>query len=174
MASGETRRDLDDRLSRQLEGWQPDETGTLLFLIHGDEVLLIRKKRGHGAGKINGPGGKIEPGETPRASACRETLEETGIRVADATLAGRFRFVELNGPQWYGYVFVAREHAGTPRETPEADPFWCPIDALPFDEMWEDDRYWLPRLLAGERLAGDFLFDGGRLLTHRLRPLHES
>ena len=27
------------------------------------EVLLIRKKRGLGAGKINGPGGKIDPGE---------------------------------------------------------------------------------------------------------------
>ena len=37
--------------------------------------------------------------------------------------------------------------------------------------MWEDDRIWLPRILAGEILAGDFLFRGGVLLADRLRCL---
>ena len=37
--------------------WQPEEVATLMFIIQGDSVLLIRKKRGLGAGKINGPGG---------------------------------------------------------------------------------------------------------------------
>ncbi|HEY5647666.1 MAG TPA: 8-oxo-dGTP diphosphatase [Pseudomonadales bacterium] len=163
-----------DRLTERLVGWEPDETGTLLFVVRASEVLLIRKKRGHGAGKINGPGGKIEPGETPLASARRETREETGVDALDAALAGQFRFVELNGPQWYGYVFVAHRFSGTPHETAEADPFWCRIDSLPFDEMWEDDRHWLPRVLAGERLTGDFLFDDGRLLAHRLETLPAS
>lgn len=38
---------------------------TLMFVIDEarGEVLLIRKKRGLGAGKINGPGGKIDPGK---------------------------------------------------------------------------------------------------------------
>ena len=161
-------RDPDDLLTERLEGWRPDETGTLLFLRSGDDVLLIRKKRGHGAGKINGPGGKIDPGETPLRAACRETLEETGVSPLDAMQKAEFRFVSLDGPQWYGYVFVAHRHSGMPRETAEAIPFWCPVDALPFDQMWEDDRLWLPRLLAGELLSGDFLFDGDRLLTHRL------
>jgi len=161
-------RDPDDLLTEQLRGWQPDETGTLLFVLRGSEVLLIRKKRGHGAGKINGPGGKIEAGETPLESACRETHEETGIEPRDAVLMAEFRFVAMDGPQWYGYVFLSRNFSGIPRETAEAIPFWCPVSALPFDEMWEDDRIWLPRLLAGERLRGDFLFDGERLLAHRL------
>ena len=163
--------DFQALLSRRLVGWQPEETGTLLFLIRRGEVLLIRKKRGHGAGRINGPGGKIDPGETALAAAVRETREETGVEVLDAELRGEFRFVELNGPQWLGYVFLAGRYRGEPVQTPEADPFWCPLDALPFHEMWEDDRYWLPRLLAGERLRGDFLFDHGRLLAHRLRPM---
>ena len=160
--------DPDALLTERLRGWQPDETGTLMFIHRADQVLLIRKKRGHGAGKINGPGGKIEPGETPLESACRETREETGLQPLNAVLKAEFRFVALHGPQWYGYVFLAPHCAGTPRETAEAAPFWCPEDALPFDEMWDDDRFWLPRLLAGERLSGDFLFDGDRLLTHRL------
>ena len=50
------------------ERWQPRERATLLFVIRGGEILLIRKLRGLGAGKINGPGGRIDAGETPLAA----------------------------------------------------------------------------------------------------------
>ena len=173
MADAESPTEFDRLLSTRLAGWQPDVRGTLLFLKDQDQVLLIRKKRGHGAGKINGPGGKIDPGETPLQAALRETREETGIEVPEATLMAEFRFLDLVALQWYGYVFLADAWTGTPRETTEADPFWCPISELPFEQMWDDDRYWLPRLLAGERLRGDFLFDDGRLLAHRLCPVAE-
>ncbi|HYF35152.1 MAG TPA: NUDIX domain-containing protein, partial [Prosthecobacter sp.] len=53
--------------------WQPAIRATLMFIIDEarDEVLLIRKKRGLGAGKINGPGGKIDPGESSIECAVR-------------------------------------------------------------------------------------------------------
>ena len=57
-------------------GWRPDMRATLMFIRDGHEVLLMRKLRGIGAGKINAPGGKIEPGETPLEGAIRETQEE--------------------------------------------------------------------------------------------------
>ena len=88
--------------------------------------------------------------------------------MSGARQLGRFEFVDLVAPQWLGHVFLAECFEGTPRETEEAAPIWFPVDSLPFDNMWEDDRLWLPRLLAGERLEGAFLFDDGRLLTHRL------
>jgi 8-oxo-dGTP diphosphatase len=165
--------DYQSLLRQLLRSWRPDHTGTLLFVRRQDEVLLIRKKRGHGAGKINGPGGKVDPGETPVEAAVRETGEEIGIRVMDPELKGRFRFVDLVAPQWLGYVYLAHRFEGTPVSTEEADPAWYPIGALPFDEMWDDDRFWLPGVLDGERLAGDFLFDDGRLLAHRLVSLVE-
>ena len=59
--------------------WQPDDRATLLFVVHADRILLIEKKRGLGAGKINGPGGRIEPGESPRQAAVREVQEEVGV-----------------------------------------------------------------------------------------------
>lgn len=158
-------------LDARLQDWRPDLVGTLLFLCCDDRVLLIRKKRGHGAGKINGPGGKLDPGEAPLRCALRETREETGVEVMDPELAAIMRFVELDGEQWLGYVFVGHRYHGTPRETKEARPQWFPVSALPLGEMWEDDRYWLPRVLAGEVLCGDFLFRAGVLLTHRLRSL---
>ena len=49
--------------------WQANMIANLVFLTRGEEVLLIHKKTGLGAGKINGPGGKLEPGETALESA---------------------------------------------------------------------------------------------------------
>ncbi|MFX3657761.1 MAG: 8-oxo-dGTP diphosphatase [bacterium] len=161
-------------LDRRLRGWRPDRTGTLLFLVRDGQVLLIRKRRGHGAGRINGPGGKPDPGESPLACALRETEEEVGVRVAAARLAAVLRFLDVAGDDWLGYVFIADQASGTPRTTAEAIPLWHPLDALPFDEMWEDDRIWLPRVLAGECLEGAFLFHAGRLLAHRLRRVEAA
>ena len=160
--------DYDPILKERLVDWKPDQVGTLMFVRQASRVLLIRKKRGHGAGLFNAPGGKLEPDETPLQGAIRETREEVGIEVFHARQLGRFQFVDLSAPQWFGHVFLAGDFAGTPEETDEAVPVWFAVDALPFDQMWQDDRYWLPRLLAGERLTGAFLFDDGRLLTHRL------
>ena len=56
--------------------WSGEMLATILFIIKDGQVLLIEKKTGLGAGKINGPGGKIEPGETPLEAAIRETQEE--------------------------------------------------------------------------------------------------
>lgn len=158
-------------LTRRLQNWQPDQTGTLMFLHDGDRVLLIRKRRGHGAGKINGPGGKPEAGETPLQCVLRETVEEVGVEPRAPWLAGVFRFLDTRGADWLGYIYLATQWSGEPRTTAEAIPGWYARHALPYEEMWDDDRLWLPRLLAGERLAGDFLFTDGRLLAHRLRRL---
>ncbi len=142
-----------------------------MFVRDAGRVLLIRKRRGHGMGKLNGPGGKVEPGETPLACVLRETEEEVGVRPLMPRLAGVFRFLDSDDEDWLGYVFVADAHTGTPRVTAEAIPHWFPEDALPFEQMWDDDRIWLPRLLAGETLEGEFLFRGGRLVAHRLITL---
>ena len=50
-------------------------------------------------------------------------------------------------------------------ETAEAAPFWADINALPYDQMWEDDRHWLPLLLEGKSFAGFFTFDGDAMLS---------
>ena len=52
---------------------------------------------------------------------------------------------------------------GEPQQTPEAVPRWTPLAAIPWDEMWADDRFWLPLLLAGDDVDGRFLFDGDAL-----------
>ncbi|MDA0813474.1 MAG: 8-oxo-dGTP diphosphatase [Verrucomicrobia bacterium] len=147
---------------------------TLVFILRdapddgAQEVLLIRKKRGIGAGKINGPGGKIDPGETPMQCAIRETQEELHVTAVDPKERGRLRFQFTDGLSIHCVVFIATHHTGTATETEEAVPLWTPVDAIPYDEMWEDDREWLPHALRGQSFEGDFIFDGDSMVSKRI------
>ncbi len=156
-------------LQQRLAGWRPQFIGTLMFIRDGGRVLLIRKQRGLGAGRINAPGGKIEAGESPLACAVRETREEIGVTVRQAALMAELRFVERVDQQWYGYAFVASDYDGVPTETVEATPHWFAVDDIPYDEMWEDDRLWLPHVLAGRFVKANFLFESSAALAHELR-----
>lgn len=146
----------------------PRDTATLLFVRRGGELLLIRKKRGLGAGKINAPGGRLEPGETPAEAAVREVREEVGVEPFGVRHRGELRFAFTDGYTLHCHVFFADGCQGDPVETDEALPMWVPVHAVPYDEMWADDALWLPRALAGWRFDGRFVFEGDRMLAQRL------
>lgn len=148
--------------------WQPKEFATLLFVVRDGCILLIRKKRGLGAGKINGPGGRIEPGETPLEAAVRETREELGIEALSPKLRGELHFQFVDGYSLHCSVFVSADFLGEPVETSEAVPLWTPLNAIPYEEMWADDVRWLPQLLAGEKVCGFFHFEREVLLDYRV------
>jgi 8-oxo-dGTP diphosphatase len=148
--------------------WRPHDVATLLFVIRRGEVLLIRKRRGLGAGKINAPGGRLEPGETPLQAALREVEEEVCVRPVGARERGELRFQFVDGYALACHVFSADGCEGEARETDEAVPQWVPLDALPYDQMWADDAVWLPLMLAGVGFSGRFVFEGDRMLDHAL------
>ena len=129
---------------------------------------MIRKKRGLGAGKINGVGGRLEQGESPLAGILREADEELGITLIDPVKRGELHFQFLDGYSLFCTVFVAHRFDGTPTETEEAAPLWFDIRQLPFDEMWEDDELWLGKALQGHFFRGFFEFTGEKMVSHRL------
>jgi 8-oxo-dGTP diphosphatase len=143
-------------------------TSTCLCLLtrtRGDgtrEVLLGRKKTGLGTGKIVGLGGHVEPGESAVEAAAREAKEESGVCVAQGslTLAAHVTFLFPAHPSWdmYAEIFTTMKWAGEPAETEEIRPQWFPVEALPFDQMWDDAPHWLPRVLAGERIRATFSY----------------
>lgn len=148
--------------------WQPTERATLCFVIRGGEILLIRKKRGLGAGKINGPGGRLEPGESSREAAIRETQEELGVTPVGVEERGDLHFQFADGYALLCTVFVASDCIGEPCETDEAAPLWTPLDQIPYHEMWTDDAHWLPGVIAGGFFQGFFHFDGEKMLSHQV------
>ena len=149
--------------------WQPRERATLCFIVDAGRILLIHKKRGLGAGKINGPGGRLEPGETTLAAAIRETQEEVGVTPLAVEERGVLHFQFTDGYSLHCTVFLARDFTGELIETDEATPFWCDLPEIPYGEMWEDDQHWLPPMLAGQRFAAWFEFDGERMLSKDVR-----
>jgi 8-oxo-dGTP diphosphatase len=150
------------------EQWQPEQRATLLFVIRNGNMLLIHKKRGLGAGNINGPGGRLEKGETALACAIRETREELGIRALNVRECGQLHFQFRSGLSIHVTVFSASDCEGAPYETEEAIPHWVPVDKIPYDKMWQDDAYWLPVMLAGTPFKGYFIFDESRMVDHRV------
>jgi len=148
--------------------WEPTVRATLLFIWRDGQLLLIRKKRGLGAGKVNGPGGKIDPGESALEAAERELHEELGVRAIGTVARGALSFQFVDGLRLHVQVFSAPDCTGVAVETDEAVPLWTPVGQIPYDEMWADDRVWLPHMLAGRPFALRALFDGDTMLGHAL------
>jgi len=150
------------------EGWTAKETATLLFVVQEGRILLIEKLRGLGKGKINGPGGRLEPGETPEQAAVREMEEETHATPLGVQPAGELWFQFTDGYSIRVYVFRADGIEGDLTATAEAIPLWFDLDRIPYARMWEDDAMWLPLLLDRQPFFGKFVFAGERMLTHDL------
>jgi 8-oxo-dGTP diphosphatase len=135
---------------------------TLCLLIEDNRILLGYKKVGFGQGKYGGFGGKVEPGESIAAAAARELEEESGLRVPveRLELAGHLTFLFPHRPEWSQVVHVYRVVAweGEAVESREMRPAWFPWEAIPYGQMWQDGRYWLPPILDGQRVRAVFSF----------------
>ncbi len=138
------------------------------FIRKAGKILLIIKKRGLGKGKVNGPGGKIDPGETPIQAAIRECEEEVGLTPANLSHHCDLHFIFTDGYSMRGHVFLATDYSGSLTETDEALPFWCNEEEIPYEKMWEDDLDWLPHILKGKRAIGHFIFDGDKILEKKV------
>ena len=150
------------------------ERAVLLFHFDGNRVLLIQKLRGLGQGKINAPGGRVEPGETWSEAALRETAEETGRVVSEPELVARLDFTFTNGYRLDVRAFFSRQGSGEIRPCEEAIPFWCPVARIPWAQMWRDDLLWLPPALEGNGVDGRFLFDQDEMLRAECTVMHRS
>lgn len=136
---------------------------TLIILKKDDEILLGLKKRGFGKGRLNGVGGKLEPGETVEEAAVRETEEEIGVKLTKMEHVADIVFDNL---YYKGvpernmmHVFFGLEWEGEPVESDEIEPHWVKISELDYSKMWCDDEHWYPHVLAGEKVEAWFHFN---------------
>jgi len=138
-------------------------------LLRNDEICLAMKKRGFGIGKWNGIGGKVKDGETIKEAAIRELYEEIGVdaNIVDLENVGNIKFYFNEKPDWNQqmHVYFINKWQGEPIESEEMAPKWYKKDQIPYEAMWVDDPYWLPKVLSGKKIEAEFYFnkDGAEL-----------
>ena len=118
---------------------------TLVFPIdEQNRILLGRKKRGFGANKYNGFGGKLDDGESFRECAIRELYEESGLQGTPEDLecvaAFDFQFPFDESLTHVSYVYFLRAFTGNVEETDEMEPHWLEPNQIPYGHMWDGDR----------------------------------
>ncbi len=139
---------------------------TLGIVHQPPKVLLGMKKRGFGAGRWNGFGGKLQDGESLEESLRREFKEEANIDIGSVEKWGVLEFVYgSNSEVLQVHVYMVSNFTGEVAESEEMRPQWFAMDAIPYEVMWPDDKFWFPLLLAGKKFKGKFWFDENNVIV---------
>lgn len=152
---------------------------TLCYLENKGRWLMLyrnRKPDDPNEGKWLGIGGKIEAGESPDECNIREVMEETGLRLRSAEFCGiiHFRSDTWDDEDMYLYKSdnfepVDGASAELFRQTgecklPECDEGelrWIPEQELMSLPMWQGDRAFLEKLLAGTKsISMTLIYEG--------------
>lgn len=144
---------------------------TLVLILQDEKILLGMKKRGFGAGRWNGFGGKVRENESIEDAAKREVKEECGLEIKRLEEVGvhEFEFVKERGTILEVHVFRGLSWQGEPFETEEMRPKWFLTSKIPYQDMWPDDILWLPTFLEGKKFRTKFLFgDGDQVLEQKI------
>lgn len=138
---------------------------TLCFLVKEKEgkisnICLGLKKRGFGINRWNGFGGKVKEGETIEQAMERETEEESGVDIKYFYKVAVISFLFPHRPDWGQEVhaYFCKNWVGEVKESEEMSPKWFSVSEIPFDSMWGDDIYWLPKVISGKLIKASFVF----------------
>jgi 8-oxo-dGTP diphosphatase len=132
-------------------------------------VHRVKKENDMHAGKWNGLGGKMEPGETPEECAIREIYEESGLKVKNLALKGIITFPGFYEQEdWYTFLFVINDFEGELIDSPEGHLAWIPGDELLDLNLWPGDRIFIPWLDEPRFFSGKFVYQEGKLIEHEV------
>ena len=169
--------------------FESDDSFTLTVVRNAEKVVLGRKMRGFGEGQLVLPGGKnhyylsaagvdIVPG---RDNAQREVREEVGFSIdrQEFTQVGVLHIATEDDNRDIS-IFEADCQNDVPTSSAElATTAWYAVPDLPYDEMPQDYKLWLPSVLSGyavtayletdfDRVVGGSVFRSARYPLGRL------
>jgi 8-oxo-dGTP diphosphatase len=122
---------------------------TMVYCLEGDKVLLMHRHKQPNKGLWIGPGGKVNPGESPYDCAVRELREETGLEAH--RLHYRAMVTEVSPRpdwQWLMFLYVATDFAGrlVGDEREGRLSWWTIPEALQLP-IPEADQIFFPRVI---------------------------
>lgn len=128
------------RMSESVADARVIEVGLGLVVRSGEEParVLITRRRADTvyAGYWEFPGGKVEPGESPKDCAEREVREEVGLTVrATHQLAIVEHTYEHGRVRLNAWVCHEVQAGGEAKPLEVADCCWCTLDEIPWDEF---------------------------------------
>lgn len=156
---------------------------TLVFPINKDNKILLGKKtRKVATGLYTGYGGKIEGKQTEINNVKSELFYESGrgLRVykKDLVKMAVIRFILLNDDKHFEmivHVYLGYNCTGTISDSEEMiDHQWFDVHEIPYDDTEQilpDYKYFLPRILNGELLAGSIKTVNGNVIYDDIYPI---
>lgn len=148
--------------------------GTLGYIMSPDglQTLLIHRNSrpdDQHYGKYNGLGGKLERDEDIVSGMKREIMEEAGIVCEKMVLRGTVNWPGFgpNGEDWFGFLFRIDRFSGTPfTENHEGSLEWVAVADIMDLNLWEGDRYFLPKVFADTPPFHAVMpYEGGQLVS---------
>jgi 8-oxo-dGTP diphosphatase len=146
---------------------------TLCFLTRGDQILMLHRQKPPNQGLWNGVGGRLEPGESPKACILREIHEETGYELEDAHFAGLLTWEGFEIPAGGLYIFTAQAPEGDPHLCSEGMLEWKPRDwVFTSPEVVSNIHVFGPLVISGcPPQVYHFVYLDGNITSFSTRPL---
>ena len=102
-------------------------------------------------------------------------LEESGIEAEEIEQFATIIFNYLHKDKIVEtHLFKVTKWQGKPTESDEMLPQWFDQDQLPFEQMWPDDKYWVPYFLKNRKFVANFIFkDYEIILRHEITEVEQ-
>jgi len=138
---------MSEEVKKQTLVFPIEEAGSNTMVLLGEKVASGKL----GYGLIHGFGGDLEEGESPREAAIRELEQESRLRALseDLEYCGKLSVYEGSKLVRIAYCYRLYKWQGNPERTDEMAPLWVHRSKLPFENMFEDTKLWLPEILQG-------------------------
>ena len=148
---------------------------SLVYLEKDGKILMlhrVKKEDDIHEGKWNGLGGKLMKGESPKDCAIREVKEESGLDIKDPIFCGHISFPNFDGrSDWSVFIFRCFDFSGEVCASDEGDLYWIAKDEILNLNLWEGDKIFLPKILAGQKILGKMCYSKGSLVDYHLEDI---